>query len=120
MSALPPPPPPQAYIQSWNFKVGDRCLAKYWEDEKYYNAEIQAVTDKTCVVHFLEYGNSEEVLHNDLLPITDANHQPINQFNGIQASGPIHPVQAYPPLAPNKAGPPAMHFHQNNYPQHRE
>lgn len=25
------PPPQSSY--AWNFKVGDRCLAKYWEDE---------------------------------------------------------------------------------------
>lgn len=95
----------------WSFKVGDRCLAKYWEDEKYYNAEIQAVTDKTCVVHFPEYGNFEEVLHTDCLPITDANHQPINQYSGMQAPAPIHQI-AYTQLPPNKAGPPPTHFHQ--------
>lgn len=102
------PQPPQQFL--WSFKVGDRCLAKYWEDEKYYNAEIQAVTDKTCVVHFPEYGNFEEVLHTDILPITDQNHQPINQYNAMQAPAPIHPI-AYTQLPPNKAGPPP-HFHQ--------
>lgn len=101
---LPPTLQP-AYIQPWNFKVGDRCLAKYWEDEKYYNAEIQAVTEKTCVVHFFEYGNFEEILHGDCLPITDANHQPINQFASIPA-GQMHPMPAaYAHIPPsNKAG----------------
>ncbi|XP_031622509.1 tudor domain-containing protein 3 [Contarinia nasturtii] len=124
---IPPPPKPNyinpnvpayslpAMPQSaqpflWSFKVGDRCLAKYWEDEKYYNAEIQAVTEKTCVVHFPEYGNFEEVLHTDCLPITDANHQPINQYNAMQAPAQIHQI-AYTQLPPNKAGPPP-HFHQ--------
>lgn len=107
LPAMPPQPPqPQQFL--WSFKVGDRCLAKYWEDEKYYNAEIQAVTDKTCVVHFPEYGNYEEVLHTDCLPITDANHQPINQFSAMQAPAPIH--AQYAQLPPNKGGPP--HFHQ--------
>ncbi|XP_055316780.1 tudor domain-containing protein 3 [Sitodiplosis mosellana] len=101
-----PQPPPQQFL--WSFKVGDRCLAKYWEDEKYYNAEIQAVTDKTCVVHFPEYGNFEEVLLTDCLPITDANHQPINQYSAMQAPAPIHQI-AYAQLPPNKGGP---HFHQ--------
>lgn len=126
-----PPPPKQNYINPnvqaynlpampqpaqqflWSFKVGDRCLAKYWEDEKYYNAEIQAVTDKTCVVHFPEYGNFEEVLHTDCLPITDANHQPINQYSAMQAPAQIHPI-AYTQLPPNKAGPPP-HFHQASF-----
>lgn len=107
LSAMPQPA--QSFL--WSFKVGDRCLAKYWEDEKYYNAEIQAVTDKTCVVHFPEYGNFEEVLHTDCLPITDANHQPINQYNAASAPAQIHPI-AYTQLPPNKAGPHPSHFHQ--------
>lgn len=92
----------------WSFKVGDRCLAKYWEDEKYYNAKIEAVGDKTCVVHFLEYGNTEEVLHVDCLPITDNNHQPINQYSTMQAPPPI----AYTQMPAHKAGPPP-HFHHS-------
>lgn len=126
MATQPPPPqtpqpPPPSFL--WNFNVGDRCLAKYWEDEKYYNAEIQAVTDKTCVVHFPEYGNFEEVLRTDCLPITDANHQPINHgaaFGGMAAPAPtLHPIAqgiAYTALPPNKGGPPLQpppaHFHQ--------
>lgn len=104
------PQPPQTFLWS-GFKVGDRCLAKYWEDEKYYNAEIQAVTDKTCVVHFPEYGNFEEVLHTDCLPITDANHQTVNQYNTMPAAAPIHQI-AYTQLPPNKGGPHQPHFHQ--------
>lgn len=112
-------PQQQAPYNMWTFNVGDRCLAKYWEDEKYYNAEIQAVTDKTCVVHFPEYGNVEEVLRTDCLPITDANHQPINHgFSGLAAPAPTlpHPI-AYTALPPNKGGGPPMppqptHFHQ--------
>lgn len=107
--------PQSAQTFLWSFKVGDRCLAKYWEDEKYYNAEIQAVTDKTCVVHFPEYGNFEEVLHTDCLPITDVNHQPINQYSTMQAPAPIHQI-AYTQLPPNKAGPPPPpHFHQSAF-----
>lgn len=106
-------------VPMWNFNVGDRCLAKYWEDEKYYNAEIHAVTEKTCVVHFPEYGNVEEVLRSDCLPITDANHQPINHgihgFSGLAAAPALHPI-AYTTLPPNKGGPPLppppAHFHQ--------
>ncbi|KYB27777.1 tudor domain-containing protein 3 isoform X1 [Tribolium castaneum] len=51
------------------WKVGDDCVAKYWEDGKYYNANITAVTDNTCVVKFKGYGNMEEVLKSDCLPV---------------------------------------------------
>lgn len=37
--------------------------------------------NKTCVVQFMEYGNFEEVLLSDCLPINDANIQSINQYN---------------------------------------
>lgn len=55
------------------WKVGDHCMAKYWEDSRFYNATVTAVTVKTCVVQFNEYGNIEEVLNVDCIPIsTDA------------------------------------------------
>ena len=50
----------------WN--VGDECLAKYWEDNKFYPVKVTAVTNKTAVVLFIEYGNHEEVLLSDMLP----------------------------------------------------
>lgn len=52
-----------------NWQVGDNCNAKYWEDGKYYKANITAVTEKTCVVQFIDYGNYEEVLKQDCLQI---------------------------------------------------
>lgn len=57
-----------AMIQ-WN--IGDICLAKYWEDNGFYNATITAMhpSGKTCVVHFMEYGNQEEVFVSDILPL---------------------------------------------------
>lgn len=36
---------------------------------QFYNATITAVTDTTCVVHFKDYGNMEEVLKNDCKPV---------------------------------------------------
>ncbi|XP_054725026.1 tudor domain-containing protein 3-like [Uloborus diversus] len=52
-------------------KRGVEVMAKYWEDNKFYRAVIHAVGDegKTCVVHFMEYGNYEEVLINDVQEI---------------------------------------------------
>ncbi|KAL1392902.1 hypothetical protein pipiens_012127 [Culex pipiens pipiens] len=52
-----------------NWKIGDRCLAKYWEDGGFYNAEITAISESTFVVCFLEYGNYEEVLKTDCIPL---------------------------------------------------
>lgn len=66
----PPGNPHPESTSSWNWNIGDRCLAKYWEDGKYYNAEITGVSGRTCVVHFMEYGNFEEVAKDDCLPIT--------------------------------------------------
>lgn len=51
------------------WKVGDHCMAKYWEDNKFYKATITAVTDRTYVVQFNDYGNFEEVLKPDCLAI---------------------------------------------------
>ncbi|KFM71949.1 Tudor domain-containing protein 3, partial [Stegodyphus mimosarum] len=52
-------------------KPGAIVLAKYWEDNKYYRATVHAVgkEGKTCVVHFMEYGNYEEVLVDDVQQI---------------------------------------------------
>lgn len=49
-------------------KEGDKVLAKYWEDSKYYPAIIHAISSSgtTCVVLFTEYGNYEEVLMEDI------------------------------------------------------
>ncbi|GIX77682.1 tudor domain-containing protein 3 [Caerostris darwini] len=49
-------------------KPGTEVMAKYWEDNKFYRAVIHAVGKEgtTCVVHFMEYGNYEEVLIDDV------------------------------------------------------
>ncbi|OXU21941.1 hypothetical protein TSAR_014115 [Trichomalopsis sarcophagae] len=56
---------------TWVWRVGDRCMAKYWEDNMYYNAEVTAVSKTTCVVQFKEFHNYEEVLQIDCIPITE-------------------------------------------------
>ncbi|XP_063991401.1 tudor domain-containing protein 3 [Diachasmimorpha longicaudata] len=66
---------------TWVWKTGDQCLAKYWEDNQYYNAEVTAVSATTCVVQFKGFNNYEEVLQINCLPITEelppnsGNHQ---------------------------------------------
>ncbi|XP_057341825.1 tudor domain-containing protein 3 [Microplitis mediator] len=56
---------------TWAWKKGDQCMAKYWEDNKYYNAEVTAVSARTCVVQFKDFNNYEEVLQVDCIPITE-------------------------------------------------
>ncbi|XP_017762521.1 PREDICTED: tudor domain-containing protein 3 isoform X1 [Eufriesea mexicana] len=58
---------------TWVWRVGDECLAKYWEDNRYYNAKVTGVSDRTCVVQFKGFENYEEVLQVDCSPITDDN-----------------------------------------------
>ncbi|XP_023238930.1 tudor domain-containing protein 3-like [Centruroides sculpturatus] len=63
-------------------KEGNRVLAKYWEDNKLYPAIVHAVSSNgaTCVVHFVDYGNYEEVLIQDVKPLeSDWNY---NHSNG--------------------------------------
>ncbi|KAF4520723.1 hypothetical protein B566_EDAN004843 [Ephemera danica] len=55
----------------WEWHEGDKCMAKYWEDNRHYRAEVTGVSDRTVVVRFVEYGNYEEVLHEDCIPITE-------------------------------------------------
>ncbi|XP_070159566.1 tudor domain-containing protein 3 isoform X5 [Polyergus mexicanus] len=56
---------------AWVWRVGDKCMAKYWEDNRYYNAEVTGVSERTCVVQFKGFENYEEVLQVDCIPITD-------------------------------------------------
>ncbi|XP_069129901.1 tudor domain-containing protein 3-like isoform X3 [Argopecten irradians] len=56
------------------FKKGDPCLAKYWEDNKFYPAVIRALYPDlpTCIVLFPEYGNIEEEVNHltDVKPLS--------------------------------------------------
>ncbi|XP_053163488.1 tudor domain-containing protein 3 [Hemicordylus capensis] len=57
------------YGKSW--QPGDECFAIYWEDNKFYRAEIEALhsSGTTAVVKFCDYGNYEEVLLSNIRPI---------------------------------------------------
>ncbi|KAK6617976.1 hypothetical protein RUM44_002418 [Polyplax serrata] len=61
---------PQSH-KTWIWSKGDKCMARYWEDQMYYNAVVTAVSDNTCVVRFTDYGNYEEVLQDHCIPITE-------------------------------------------------
>jgi hypothetical protein len=41
---------------------------------QYYNAEVTGVSERTCVVRFVEYGNYEEVLQDDCIPFTEVRY----------------------------------------------
>uniref|UniRef100_A0A8B9WWM9 Tudor domain-containing protein 3 n=1 Tax=Bos mutus grunniens TaxID=30521 RepID=A0A8B9WWM9_BOSMU len=60
---------PMEYAKLW--KSGDECLALYWEDNKFYRAEVEALhsSGMTAVVKFIDYGNYEEVLLSNIRPI---------------------------------------------------
>lgn len=64
-------------------KINDFCLAKYWEDGKFYNAKITGVSESTFVVHFTEYGNAEEVRKTDCAPICPTQPQPQHSYHQI-------------------------------------
>jgi hypothetical protein len=42
---------------------------------QYYNAEVTGVSERTCVVRFVEYGNYEEVLQDDCIPFTEVRYE---------------------------------------------
>ncbi|ALC43807.1 CG13472 [Drosophila busckii] len=86
-AALMPQPavvqaPPEQYGQmpgaNWVWKPQDLCMAKYWDDGQYYEAQVTGVSATTCVVYFIGYGNHEEVLKSDILPITDEQNRPLS------------------------------------------
>ncbi|KAG8194106.1 hypothetical protein JTE90_003047 [Oedothorax gibbosus] len=66
-------------------KPGTEVNAKYWEDNRFYRATVHAVgkEGRTCVVYFLEYGNYEEVLVDDVQPLQ------VNTLNSGWNAGPI-------------------------------
>ncbi|XP_036153473.1 tudor domain-containing protein 3 isoform X4 [Myotis myotis] len=63
------PSVPMEYAKLW--KPGDECFALYWEDNKFYRAEVEALhsSGMTAVVKFIDYGNYEEVLLSNIRPI---------------------------------------------------
>ncbi|KAM5287760.1 tudor domain-containing protein 3 [Ctenodactylus gundi] len=60
---------PVEYAKMW--KPGDECFALYWEDNKFYRAEVEALHSSgvTAVVRFIDYGNYEEVLLSSMKPL---------------------------------------------------
>ncbi|KAG8231527.1 hypothetical protein J437_LFUL008068 [Ladona fulva] len=82
----------------WRWKMGDKCMAKYWEDNTYYNAEVTGVSDRTVVVRFTEYGNYEEVLQEDCIPFSEGDFGPAIQSSSafINSVGDLPPSSFTP------------------------
>lgn len=73
-------PPKRQFLQGSqgtvpnSLNIGDQCMAKYWEDGKFYPATVAAITEKTYAVQFTGYGNIEEVLKHDCF-------SPVNSYS---------------------------------------
>ena len=46
---------------------GDLCCAKFSKDGSWYRAEVKEVSDTHCLVHFLDYGNTDRVVWSDIV-----------------------------------------------------
>uniref|UniRef100_A0A182JN63 Survival of motor neuron-related-splicing factor 30 n=1 Tax=Anopheles atroparvus TaxID=41427 RepID=A0A182JN63_ANOAO len=104
-----------------NWKIGDRCLAKYWEDGGFYTAEITDTSKNTFVVHFLEYGNYEEVLKTDCIPISQASTPgapPAPMALGFHPAPATAHMQPPPPQPAPVAGPPVQYAPHPTHPHH--
>ena len=64
-------------MYTFQWKVGDRCRARFTEDQCLYEAEILSIDDSsgTCYVRYADYGNEEEQLIKDLLRVQSNKHK---------------------------------------------
>ena len=77
--------------------MGDSCVAKYWEDNKFYPVEIKGLSKTTAVVLYVEFGNAEEVMLADLRP---RGHHRGQQRHQHQSQQPQQFIPATPGLPP--------------------
>ncbi|XP_045216866.2 survival of motor neuron protein-like [Mercenaria mercenaria] len=71
------------------WKVGDRCRARFSEDQCLYEAEIISIDDAagTCYVRYADYGNEEEQMLKDLLRVRKAKHKQVQESENESDSG---------------------------------
>ena len=100
--------------QKTNWKVGDECMAKYWEDEQFYSVKVASLhpSGSTAVVLFTEFGNHEEVLLTDMVRFNNSpnnsNAIASSKTSGSKASS-VHPSTASRGFIPATPGlPPAF------------
>ncbi|XP_055937170.1 tudor domain-containing protein 3-like [Argiope bruennichi] len=107
----------QVFVASKPFlKPGVEVMAKYWEDNKFYRATVHAVGKEgtTCVVHFMEYGNYEEVLIDDVQPL---------QVHTGHSGWDVGPISFRPSHWENNRNqdfPPISEFHHNSNRSHSQ
>ena len=95
---------------SWKPKVGDECLAKYWEDEQFYPVKVASLhpSGNTAVVLFQEYGNHEEVLLTDIM-LYNSSSTAMASANTASGKTAVHPSGASRGFIPTTPGlPPAF------------
>lgn len=51
--------------------LGMACLSRYSEDNNIYRAVIKSIHPDSCQLLYVDYGNSENVLHNDIYDIPE-------------------------------------------------
>ncbi|XP_073899376.1 tudor domain-containing protein 3 isoform X2 [Castor canadensis] len=90
---------PMEYAKMW--KPGDECFALYWEDNKFYRAEVEALhsSGMTAVVKFIDYGNYEEVLLSNIKPIQTEAWASERRGEGKAALGHITSTSLFDPAS---------------------
>ena len=78
--------------QTTNFKLNDRCIAKFNVDQKFYHAKIVAVTDENYVVTFLGYGDTAQVPKNQCKPYVRPDTKYWAQGQQLRALHPSHRI----------------------------
>ncbi|KAJ3034907.1 hypothetical protein HDV00_004550 [Rhizophlyctis rosea] len=90
-TSSPTPTAPQTFLQfaPKRFTVGQRVLARYSADGKYYDAVIDAVPQEGLGVYtvtFKGYGNKEAVKGEDIKPISQPQHHHKRPISAIEAA----------------------------------
>jgi len=80
------PPLPVVNVES-KWKAGDRCLALWEEDAKYYVARVDGLdaTGQQCAITYLEYGNQATVAESSLKTYVPAPLDQLGQGTAIRA-----------------------------------
>ena len=59
--------PTPSHLQKSSVAKGDLCCAKFSKDGCWYRAQVEEVSDTHCMVHFLDFGNTDRVVWSDVV-----------------------------------------------------